>query len=582
MTATNTTNESAREPTREEILDTVLTPYKYFSVHLNYPYVVMFTPNILAWRYDDLSKWNIVRRANCTDEVRRTWGTMRCAGRILWGNNLWDRNAVDVRPPVQIAPTAGERLALCEEYRYVLYPGSRFAVAPIHRLSGVPPHRIPRARDLYWQLCLQVRRLIADDCRDYAFDLVETLDILQNVVSHTSLERTVNRLREALRDHDVCEGHLPRLSDCGHVCVEEESHQIGPRFSRSTVCDSCFADEVVQVVDDGTYRWREDVYYWERDGEYHLNPEPDYDEPDYDEDEDEDGDSTRDPDRRMVYGADVLDFLRVDPSFTTSSSGDFHMGIELETVVTSGTVSGAVRDIRDQLGDDHVICKADASIGCNGIEIVTRPTSLARHLARFGAWKPRRLKAWDAGTCGMHVHIDSRAFTALSLGKFLQFFNTPDNACFLRSIAGRHPQEDKWAQDYAGWDYGRPDQITDPLKALKNKSPRRHVMVNLTNLTRSESRRLGLDDNDYGSQNTVEVRLFRASLRKDRMFAQLEFTHAIVVYCRTASYKNLTAKAFTDWLRSHARQYHHLCKWLGVTNKHGAWREPQKELLAAA
>jgi hypothetical protein len=489
---------------------------------------------------------------------------------------VWDRNAVDVRPPVQIAPTAEDRRTICEEYRYVLNPGSRFAAAPVHRLSGVSPHRIPRARDLYRQLCQAVRDLIDVDRWDYASSLVEALDNLQGVVSHTSLERTVNRLREALRDHDVSEEHLPRLADCGHVCVEEESHQIGPRFGRSTVCATCFEDEVVQVADDGTYRWREDVYYWERDDEYHLDPEPD------DYDEDEDGDSTRDPDRRMQYGADVLDFLSMDSSFVTSSSGDFHMGVELETVVTSGTVSDAVYDIREQLGDDHVICKADASIGVNGIEIVTRPTSLARHIARFGAWKPRRLKAWDAGTCGMHVHIDSRAFTALSLGKFLQFFNTPGNAPFLRSIAGRHPQEDKWAQEYAGWDYGRPDQITDPLKALKNKSPRRHVMVNLTNLSHSESRRLGLDDNDYGHYNTVEVRLFRASLRKDRLFAQLEFTHAIVVYCRTASYKNLTAKAFTDWLRAHARQYHHLCKWLGVTNKHGAWREPQKELLAAA
>jgi hypothetical protein len=63
--------------------------------------------------------------------------------------------------------------------------------------------------------------------------------------------------------------------------------------------------------------------------------------------------------------------------------------------------------------------------------------------------------------------------------------------------------------------------------------------------------------------NTVEVRMFRGNLRPDRVIKNIEFCHALVVYCQGASIKQLESwKNFSRWLIEHRGEYPALVKFL--------------------
>jgi hypothetical protein len=245
------------------------------------------------------------------------------------------------------------------------------------------------------------------------------------------------------------------------------------------------------------------------------------------------------------------------------------MGIELEMTSGDNNTNEAAELVRSRLGSAYCIIKSDGSLPHNGFEVVTSPQGLAKHIEVFKAWEiDPAYRAWNTGRCGMHVHIDSRAFTQLTVGKFLMFINSSGNVDFIRKIAGRHPSVDDQARSYCAAEHQ--SILANPKKAVKGKSGERYRMVNMCNLGSREARRLGLSmDNSYnGKYNTVELRIFRASLKKERLLAQIEFTHASVMFCRVASWRDLNGTSFVKWLKTVAGQYPALTKWYGVRNVH--------------
>ena len=316
---------------------------------------------------------------------------------------------------------------------------------------------------------------------------------------------------------------------CEHIDSTGNSGRVRVNGRMRHYCSSCMEDD-----DDG-------------DGDY----DPD--------------DNSRNTDRLMSYSTNVLDHLAFDTSFTSAPFGNFLLGVEFE-LVTRGDMSDSVDDVRRQLGHDYCVCKSDGSLPDNGLEIVTAPRGLDEHIKRFSEWNiSSDYSAWKNGCCGMHVHIDSRAFTSLTLGKFIMLINTEANAEFIRKIAGRHPLMDSQARSYCRTE--TQTELTNPSKALKGKSNDRYTMVNIANLKRAEAKRLGVPTYDSGRYNTVELRIYRASLKKERLLAQLEFTHAAVMFCRVASMRDLDGVSFLKWLKTTDNRYPHLADWYGVRRR---------------
>ena len=347
--------------------------------------------------------------------------------------------------------------------------------------------------------------------------------------------------------------------DCGHYENEDNTHDV----RNDTWCDSCFDDDAVYCEDNGEYWPRDDCYYSETRDAYYT----------YDRDsEDDGGDDDYEEDRNqpiMSYSTNVLHVLDNPSGITSSHFGEFTMGIELEMTSGDHNTNESAESVRSRLGSSYCIIKSDGSLPHNGFEVVTTPQGLAKHIEVFKAWEiDPAYRAWNTGKCGMHVHIDSRAFTQLTVGKFLMFINSSGNVDFIRKIAGRHPSVDEQARSYCAAEHQ--SILANPKTAVKGKSGERYRMVNMCNLGSREAKRLGLSmDNSYnGRYNTVELRIFRASLKKERLLAQIEFTHASVMFCRVASWRDLNGTSFVKWLKTVAGQYPALVKWYGVRNVH--------------
>jgi hypothetical protein len=365
---------------------------------------------------------------------------------------------------------------------------------------------------------------------------------------------TLDRINESLDKHDLELGLT--LCDCGHFERDENTHGVGRRGD-TTWCDSCFQDDAVFCNDRDEY-WPRDDCYEHDDGDYYSY------EQEHDSD-DEDDDS--DPDNLMSYSTNVLKHVEPDHSIKSSPTGNFLMGIEFE-MITEGYVSKAVDDVREQLGETYCVCKSDGSLASGGLEIVTAPRGLAEHIERFKKWDVHSdYRAWDKKCCGMHIHIDSRAFTEMTLGKFLMLINSDTNVDFIRKIAGRHAERDEQARSYCASEHQ--STLVNPKQAIKGKSSERYRMVNLQNLRHgAECKRLGFDEYQYdGKYNTVELRIFRASLKKERLLAQIEFTHAAVMFCRVASWRELNQVTFLKFLKSSSSLYPNLADWYGVRRR---------------
>jgi hypothetical protein len=411
-----------------------------------------------------------------------------------------------------------------------------------YQLSNMGVYRFKAMKELYRELNVHVKASILGDA-DALVEFVMEHD------GNDLIERMFGKIVDFLDGQVV-------LADCGHISRTDDITDVH-RSSRlfSTMCIDCRGNDAVYCEDADEY-YLETHAYRHSDGEWYSYEE------ERDEEEDEE---TAHNGHSMSYSADVLRYASADGSIRSSKYGDFTMGIELEMAPGRASRYDAIEDVRSQLGHDYCIIKDDGSIsGVNGFEVVTAPRGLKEHITRFKAWDVNKsYRAWDVEKCGTHVHIDSRAFTELTLGKFLMFINSNNNADFIRNIAGRHPLKDSQAREYcANEEQGI---LHNPKQAILGKTAQRYYMVNLNNLAYDESQRLGFKRTyTEGKYNTIELRIFRATLKKERLLAQIEFTHACVHFCRSASFRELNGTEFVSWLKTTNNTYPHLSDWYGT------------------
>lgn len=379
---------------------------------------------------------------------------------------------------------------------------------------------------------------------------------------------------------DAADIECVTMHDCGHWHDEPGEIVHG---ADEVWCVDC-VEERTERPEDREGVWAQDnLFYSDNHGAWYTYDIDAREAVDPDDDEDDEDDETGDrctygdPSGLLYYSTNPLTLTDRDESFTPNPQGPLLMGVELEMVLP-GRQSKYIQAMRDQLGAGYAVFKADGSLPKYGAELVSGPQKLERHIQAFTHFRaPKGSRAWDGAECGMHVHIDSRGFTPLSLGKFVMFINRPENAGLIRKIAGRHPSVDSEADDYC--QAIDSDHSIDPAKA-KGAPAERYRMVNLTGLGSDERRRLGVPNpHDGGKYDTVELRIFRASLRKERMLAQLEFTDASVKFTRDASWSKLTPEAFLAWLRKHVHTYPNLGKWFSLVAPKATAQRPTPEVV---
>lgn len=268
-----------------------------------------------------------------------------------------------------------------------------------------------------------------------------------------------------------------------------------------------------------------------------------------DAEEDEDGDEESEgywtnnrvqpTDSLMHYDANPFDFFKWDKR---NKQNALVFGVELEMEPSRSTETQQ-RALITALGGStgkNFILKSDGSLN-NGVELVTMPFTLAQHLDGSGVPWVKTLEAVKtlarsgAGTtsCGIHIHINKKALSALTIGKMLVFLNDPGLAPLITIIAQR-----------ASSSY-----CTRSVKKL-------------TDGTRSSESRYDIM-NVSVRHPTCEIRMFRGNVTPERVFKNIEFCHALIQYCRQSSMRTLTDWGnFSTWLIAHRGQYQNLVRFL--------------------
>ncbi len=173
---------------------------------------------------------------------------------------------------------------------------------------------------------------------------------------------------------------------------------------------------------------------------------------------------------------------------------------------------------------DNLYIKRDGSLDC-GMELVTHPMTPGYHMKKM-PWGEILEEARSMGytshmamTCGLHVHISRRAFgdnyyyQEAAIARLIFFVEKfwPEMLRFSRRTQS---QLNDWAKRY-----GAQLTPTDQLKHAKNSDAGRYAAVNLQN------------------RNTVEIRIFRGTLKLNTLLATLQMVNHL---CDVAV-------SFTDW-----------------------------------
>lgn len=254
---------------------------------------------------------------------------------------------------------------------------------------------------------------------------------------------------------------------------------------------------------------------------------------------DEENETTTDDYGRLEYSTNVLTLC---PWPESSDKSALLFGVELEMEGRGQSPRGIVSALPVFDGveakERRFIIKADGSLDDGGVELVTMPFTLDYHREKFGWDKllsPALQEVAKSGSgtshCGIHVHINKAALSALQIGKMLVFANSSSLSSYIDIIAQRSQG------DYCS-------RSRKKISDGKHNGDSRYDILNV-------------------NPRTVEVRMFKGNLRADRVMKNIEFCHAVAVYCKEASAATIEVwTVFALWLIKRRGQYPNLCKFL--------------------
>jgi len=352
------------------------------------------------------------------------------------------------------------------------------------------------------------------------------LSAIRSVISSLLNYEDSDDVEELLHDND-----FNTCSDCGEWEMRDEMQT--PAFDDSSdVCRTCIDQNYVYSDYSEGYIHRDDACTaLNRHGEritIHCDEDDFY----YDDEEDCRVHHDYSPPSRVLRRYHTAknndDYSAVISEWTKQN--DRFFGIELEVECRKGHPGDYVDKLNDALndGDAGARCffEEDGSLS-NGFEIITQPMGLDTHY-QFWEWLQDKsltanLRSHDTSTCGLHVHVNRNNLNRLQINKMCVFIHSPDNRNLIKAIARRH------GVGYASMHAKKLGTAHEP-----SRSDPRYEAVNLTN------------------RRTIEMRIFKGTLKHDSLLAALEFTHALVKFTAPASQAGfvLTTDKFMDFINA--------------------------------
>lgn len=393
-----------------------------------------------------------------------------------------------------------------------------------------------------------------DDGNMYCEDCVDTCEYCGCVVPRTEAiyaNATIRWLDTVCACQDCADRHLHRCRDCEEWFTDDGIWDYYLGYDSEPVCHHCEENgDYVRCADCDVVMDRDDAYYDEdRDAyfcETHYHPRSHHMH-DYGHDQ---FNQERDPEM----------FLSMDDEPETR----LYFGVELE-VDDGESANDLTNDLYDlSEGEELFRCKHDGSLGCEGVEIVTRPMTFDYAMNAFpwdelsGICVRNGYRSHDAGTCGLHIHVSRKA---LGESEYQQDLTTAKLMILLdrfwpmvvRFSRRRGDQLQSWSRKselFGEIDIEKdtPEEIVEKCKDKDN----RYQAININ------------------PKNTIEFRVFRGSLNVNTIRATIQFVNVAVNYALRATLREVVK---VDWMTFVRSDYEELNEYLKLRK---LWFEEEK------
>jgi len=329
-------------------------------------------------------------------------------------------------------------------------------------------------------------------------------------------EKSIRRLRDLIstvsdaEDYDECFQWLDtefNIVSCDHCDGYEFAEMEASTYGDGNVCRNC--------IDNGEYVWADyyetylynEVAIWALDesgSEVKIHREdPDFH---YDEGRGCYVHENYVPPAPPVIGSYHSSKKKFQPQhdeWSTNFSRWF--GVELEVETRVGDRHDHARRLNEVINGgvigNKVFFEHDGSLN-DGFEIITQPFSLPAHERLWQFLNDRDavrgLRSHNTSTCGLHVHITKAEMTQMQIAKMVTFINDPANEPLIKAVARRYA---------TGYCRIKKKTIEDAMD-----SEDRYEALNIT------------------PSRTIELRVFRGSLKYDSVMSAIEFSNAIVEF----------------------------------------------------
>jgi len=216
--------------------------------------------------------------------------------------------------------------------------------------------------------------------------------------------------------------------------------------------------------------------------------------------------------------------------------GSYHMGFELEVETREISRYEGAKIAQDILGN-HAYMKSDGSLN-DGFEIVTHPHTLEYYQEKFEWGVLRKLRSsghrsWDTSTCGLHVHVSREAF-----GGVVEWDSKPQDIMHMQAHQLR----------FMKLIYDNERQVARIAGRGSNSyasfSDKGRLVGKVKHGNSRDGHCAAVNTENYA---TIEIRVFKGSLRKERVLSALEFVTAGVEYTRDL--KVTGTNTALSWLR---------------------------------
>lgn len=247
--------------------------------------------------------------------------------------------------------------------------------------------------------------------------------------------------------------------------------------------------------------------------------------------------------RRVIHG--YHDFQPKIKFFGAQSRRTFlHMGVELE-IDGAGEYSENAFQIVEAGNNginDTITCMHDGSLD-RGFEIISQPATLQYHREFYGWDKMMReakrlgYKSHDAGTCGMHVHVDREYFyDAFCNAEYALGLLVVNNSAWLKEFSRRNdfyyckfPNTDR--------DYACPYIADDFIDKKCEKDGKRKAFERLYDLRCNfQNHYTCINVSNYA---TIEFRFFRGTLKYSTFIANLQLVQMMCYAAKKFRYEQL-------------------------------------------